>query len=78
MLPAIFSPMKGIIFLISFIIADTYSWEKIGIISITAGVIFIVQINFQLNIPMKIITSIFYPMVMVIGGVFKIDYNSFS
>ena len=54
----------------------SYNWGKLGIISLTAGFIIIIQFNFQLNISMKIIASIFYPVVMVLSGVLKL--NRFS
>ena len=52
----------------------SYNWRKLGIIALSTGVIFIIQINFHLDMPMKIILSIFYPVVIVISGIFKLNY----
>ena len=50
----------------------SYSWRKLGIISFTTGLIFIIQANIPLDIPIKIMVCISYPIVIIITGVIKI------
>ena len=56
----------------------SYNWNRLGMIFATAGLIYFIQFNFHLDIPMKIILSIFYPVVIVLSRVFKLNYLRFT
>ena len=51
----------------------SYNWKKLGIISFSVGLIFIIHTNLLLDIPMKIIVCVSYPIIMVLTGVIRIN-----
>ena len=50
-----------------------YNWKKLGVILITAGLIYFIQFNLKLDLSMKILLSISYPVIMIFSGVININ-----
>ena len=66
--------MALILYLINLkVFSIPYNWNKIGLITFTAGFIFFIHFNFHLDIFMKIIMSFSYPIILIITDVVSIN-----
>jgi len=66
--------MALILYLINLkVFSIPYNWNKIGLITFTAGFIFFIHFNFHLDFFMKIIMSFSYPIILIITGVVSVN-----
>jgi len=66
--------MAFILYLINLkVFSISYNWNKIGLITFTAGFIFFIHFNFHLDFFMKIILSFSYPIILIITDVVRVN-----
>ncbi len=66
--------MAVVLYLVNLkIFSIPYYWNKIGLITITAGVIFFIEFNFHLEFFMKIIMSFSYPVILIVTDVVRLN-----
>jgi len=51
----------------------SYNWNKLGVILITTGFLYLIQYNLTLNYSLKIFVSISYPLIMIFAAVININ-----
>jgi O-antigen/teichoic acid export membrane protein len=51
----------------------SYNWNRLGMIFATAGLIYFIQFNLTLDLSMRILVSISYPIIMIFTGIINLN-----
>lgn len=51
----------------------SYNWNRLGMIFATAGFIYFIQFNLTLDLSMRILVSISYPIIMIFTGILNLN-----
>ena len=51
----------------------SYNWNRLGMIFATAGFIYFIQFNLTLDLSMRILVSISYPIIMIFTGIINLN-----